>query len=96
MGQYIIIDYLKDENKKYPWYQNMENGKTPRYKLYKPRPYDDADYYWANSFDKNIWYIHFGNTYSIKNPIATIIGTENAINYLIKLNENVNPRMIYN
>ena len=74
----------------------MEDGKTPRYKLYKPRPYDDADYYWANSFDKNIWYIHFGDTYNIKNPIKKIIGTENAINNLIKLNENVNPRMIHN
>ena len=96
MEQYKIMDYLKEENKIYSWYQQMENGTKPRYKLYKPRPYDDADYYWANSFDKNIWYIHFGNTYSIKSPIATIISTENAINYLIKLNENVNPRMIYN
>lgn len=92
---YIIYDYLKDENKQYAWYNDMLNGKEPRYKLDKPRPYDDASYYWANSFDSENWYIHFGNTYNLSKA-EKINGSNNAIDRLIELNKDIQSKMVHN
>lgn len=30
---YKIQDLLKEDNSKYSWYQDVDNGKTPRYKM---------------------------------------------------------------
>lgn len=92
---YKITDYLKKENEIYSWYKDVLNGLNPRYKLDRPRPYDDASYYWANSFDNENWYIHFGNTYNLSKA-ELIVGTDNAINKLIELNKNIKSKIIHN
>lgn len=38
--------------KEYPMHDN-------RYQTFKARPYDDEDYYWAYSYDKEDWKIVF-------------------------------------
>lgn len=89
---YKIQDLLKEENEKYSWYQDVYDGKTPRYKMYKPRPYDDADYYYAMSFDKITWYLYFKGT---KIGVETR-GAEITNNTLIAFNSGIQSKMMYN
>lgn len=89
---YKIYDYLKDENKQYKWYNDIINGKMARYKMDKPRPYDDADYYTAISFDRNIWYL----CYKGQKIGVEIVGIDNTNVLLINFNKNINSRMIHN
>ncbi len=90
--KYEIDDLLKEENSEYSWYQDVYDGKTPRYKMDKHRPYDDADYYYAKSFDKITWYLYFKGT---KIGVETR-GIENTNNALIAFNSDIQSRMIHN
>lgn len=88
---YKIQDLLKKDNSKYSWYQDVYNGKTPRYKMYKPRPYDDADYYYAKSFDKITWYLYFkGQKIGVETR-----GIEITNNTLIAFNSDIQSKMRY-
>lgn len=89
---YKIYDYLKEENEKYSWYSDVYNGKSPRYKMNKPRPYDDAKYYYAVSYDKNLWYICFEN----EKIGLEVKGIELTNKVLIYFNQDIPSRMMYN
>ena len=81
---------MKDETEEYKGYILREvNGvKYP----FKPRPYDDADYYYAGSGDGKRWTIYFKGKYhySINGNFYDIV------DQLERLNQNINPKMIYN
>lgn len=47
---YKLNYYPKSEE--YPMHNNL-------YQTFKPRPYDDAEYYWAYTYDKKNWKIIF-------------------------------------
>lgn len=89
---YKIYDYAKEENKNYSWYEDVINNKKPRYKMDKPRPYNDADYYYAMSYDKNVWDIHFKG----KSIGLEVQGIEKINEILIYYNQDIPSRMIYN
>lgn len=89
---YKIYDLLKEDNSKYSWYQDVYNGKIPRYKMDKSRPYDDSDYYYAKSFDKITWYLYFkGQKIGVETREI-----ENTNNILIAFNSDIQSKMIYN
>ena len=90
--KYEINDLLKEENSKYSWYQDIYDGKRPRYKMDKPRPYDDADYYYAQSFDKITWYLYFKGS---KIGVETR-GIENTNNALVSFNSDIQSKMVHN
>lgn len=90
-NNYIIEDFLNNYNKRYSWYQDVYNGKIPRYKMDKSRPYDDADYYYAKSYDKNTWFLYFKG----KQVGVEIIGIENTNNTLIAFNKDISSRIMY-
>lgn len=58
----------------------------------KPRPYDDADYYYASSLDKVNWVIGYNGKRhaSIKGDFRDVV------DYLERLNKNIEPIMCHN
>lgn len=59
---------------------------------FKPRPYDNADYYYAKSYDGSLWIIGYkGKKYSeFKGSF------EDVVDYLENLNTYIKPKMCYN
>ena len=59
---------------------------------FKPRPYDDADYYHAKSCDGKRWTIYFKGKYlySINGNFYDIV------DQLERLNQNINSKIIHN
>lgn len=68
-------------------YPNHDN----RYQIFKARPYDDADYYWAYTYDKEDWKIIFKGK-----VIEQLKGTfEQIVDIVEDKNKNIKPRIIH-
>ena len=62
-----------------------------RYQTFKARPYDDADYYWAYTYDKENWRVVFKGKF-----VRTFIGTfEQVVDLIEKENKFIKPRMMH-
>ena len=63
-----------------------------RYQINKARPYDEADYYGAFSYDKKVWKITYKNK-----VIEEMPGTfENVVDYIESRNKSIKPQISYN
>ena len=62
-----------------------------RYQTFKARPYDDADYYWAYSYDKKKWKIVYK-----RKLIKQFDGTfEQVVDLIEDKNKDIQPRIIH-
>lgn len=79
---YELHYYPKCE--KYPNHNN-------RYSTFKARPYDDANYYWAYTYDKENWTIVFEGK-----VIQNLNGTfEQVIDLIEDQNKNIRPKIVH-
>lgn len=63
-----------------------------KYYTFKARPYDDAEYYWAYTYDKKHWAIVYNGRQAM-----TIESTfERVVDILERHNQNIKPIMCYN
>ena len=63
-----------------------------RYTTFKARPYDDADYYWAYTYDKECWNI----VYKGKRMDGVFVGTfEEVVDLIEEKNKNIKQKMIH-
>lgn len=70
------------KTKEYPMHDN-------RYQTFKARPYDDAKYYWAYTYDKENWII----CYHTK-KVSTFSGTfEEVVDFIESKNKNIKPKI---
>ena len=80
---YELHYYPKCE--RYPTHDN-------RYTTFKARPYDDADYYWAYTYDKEHWNI----VYKGKRMDGVFVGTfEEVVDLIEEKNKNIKQKMIH-
>lgn len=69
----------------YPMHDN-------RYQTFKARPYDDADYYWAYTYDKEHWFI----VYKGKRVDENIVGTfEEVVDFIENKNKTIKQKIIH-
>lgn len=61
-----------------------------RYQTFKARPYDEADYYWAYTYDKESWIISYKGTVVIENFVGTF---ENVVDFIEEKNQNIKPKI---
>lgn len=79
---YKLNNYLKCEQ--YPTHDN-------RYQTFKARPYDDAEYYWAYTYNKENWYIIFRGKI-----VRQFKGTfEEVVDFIEDKNKDIKPRIIH-
>lgn len=79
---YKLNHYPKCEE--YPTHDN-------RYQTFKARPYDDADYYWAYTYNKENWLIIFKGKI-----VRQFKGTfEEVVDFIEDKNKDIKPRMIH-
>ena len=69
-------------------YPNHDN----RYSTFKARPYDDAEYYWAYTYDKKHWRIVYKGRYVNKDFVGTF---EEVIDIIEEQNKNIKQKMIH-
>jgi hypothetical protein len=70
------------------YYPNNDN----MYATFKARPYDDAEYYWAYTYDKEHWNIVYKGNYFNKNFVSTF---EEVIDIIEEHNKDIKPKMIH-
>ena len=63
-----------------------------RYQTFKARPYDDAKYYWAYTYDKEHWKIAYDGKCVDQNFVGTF---EEVIDFIEEKNKTIKPRMIH-
>ena len=79
---YKLNYYPKCEQ--YPMHDN-------RYQTFKARPYDDADYYWAYTYDKENWKIIFKGK-----VVKEFNGTfEQVVDFIEEQNVNIKQKIIH-
>ena len=79
---YQLNHYPKCEE--YPTHDN-------RYQTFKARPYDDADYYWAYTYDKKNWKVVFK-----RRIVERLSGTfEEVVDFIEDKNKGIKPKMIH-
>ena len=79
---YELHYYPKCEQ--YPTHDN-------RYQTFKARPYDDAKYYWAYTYDKENWVIVFNGK-----VVQKLNGTfENVVDLIEDQNKNIKPCIVH-
>lgn len=69
--------------KKYPSHDN-------RYQTFKARPYDDAEYYWAYTYDKENWVVVYNCKVVVKNFVGSF---ENVIDFIEEKNKVIKVRI---
>lgn len=69
---------------RYPTHDN-------RYQTFKARPYDDADYYWAYSYDKENWIV----VYKGKQKQQFVGTFEQVVDLIEEQNQNIKGRYIH-
>lgn len=63
-----------------------------KYRTYKPRPYDDADYYWALTEDKWSWDVYYQGRL-----VRKCVGTfKEVVEALEEYNSKIKPKMMHN
>lgn len=63
-----------------------------RYQTYKARPYDDASYYWAYTYDK----VHWNIVYNGKSVNKDFVGTfEEVVEFIEDKNKNIKQKIIH-
>ena len=63
-----------------------------RYQTYKARPYDDAKYYWAYTYDTKQWKI----VYKGKCVDEKFVGTfEEVVDFIEEYNKDIKPKMVH-
>ena len=79
---YKLNYYPKCEQ--YPTHDN-------RYQTFKARPYDDADYYWAYTYDKENWKV------ILKGKMIKQFkgGFKEVVDFIEEKNKDIKPRMIH-
>lgn len=65
---------------------------TKRYSTHKSRPYDDAEYYWAYTYDKQHWVM----VYNGKRALTITTTFEKMVDILERHNQNIKPIMCHN
>lgn len=80
---YKLNYYPKCEQ--YPMHDN-------RYSTFKARPYDDAEYYWAYTYDKEHWCVVYDGKLIDKNFVGTF---ENVVDFIEERNKNIKPRIVH-
>lgn len=80
---YELHYYPKCEQ--YPTHDN-------RYTTFKARPYDDAEYYWAYTYDKEHWVVVYKGKCVDKNFVGTF---KEVVDIIEEQNKNIKPRMIH-
>lgn len=61
-----------------------------RYQTFKARPYDNAEYYWAYTYDKENWVV----AYNCKVVVKKFVGSfENVIDFIEEKNKNIKERI---
>lgn len=80
---YELHYYPKCEQ--YPTHDN-------KYSTFKARPYDDADYYWAYTYDKKNWCIVYKGKYVGKNFVGAF---EEVVDFIEEKNKNIKANMIH-
>ena len=79
---YKLNHYPKCEQ--YPKHDN-------RYQTFKARPYDDADYYWAYTYNKENWCIIFKGRI-----VRQFKGTfEEVVDFIEDKNKDIKPKIIH-
>ena len=79
---YKLNHYPKCEQ--YPTHDN-------RYQTFKARPYDDADYYWAYTYDKENWRVIFKGKL-----VKQFKGNfKEVVDFIEEKNQDIKPRMIH-
>ena len=79
---YELYYYPKDED--HPVWDN-------RYQTFKARPYDEAEYYWAYSYDKENWIVVYN-----RKRVQKFIGTfEQVVDLIEEQNKDIECRMCH-
>lgn len=79
---YTLNYYPKCEQ--YPTHDN-------RYTTFKARPYDDAEYYWAYTYDKKHWKVVFK-----RRVVKELSGTfEQAVDFIEEYNKDIKQRIVH-
>lgn len=77
----------------YKGYELRFSPMQNRLNTHKARPYDDAEYYWAFTYDKTHWNI----VYNGKLVEVDIIGTfESVVDFIETKNKTIKPIMCHN
>lgn len=77
-------DYKGYKLSYYPKYDN-------RYQISKPRPYDDADYYWAYTYDKENWRVVFKGKL-----VKQFKGNfKEVVDFIEEKNKDIKPKMMH-
>ena len=63
-----------------------------RYQTFKARPYDDADYFWAYTYDKLHWKIVYKGKFVNENFVGTF---EEVVDVIDERNEKIKAKMIH-
>ena len=80
---YKLNYYPKCEQ--YPMHDN-------RYKTFKARPYDDAEYYWAYTYDKQHWVIVYNGRIIEKEFIGTF---KEVVDIIEEKNKDIKQKIIH-
>ena len=74
------------------YYPKSEQHSTwdNRYQTFKARPYDEAEYYWAYTYDKMHWKIVYDRKYVDKNFIGTF---EEVVDFIEERNKDIKCRI---
>ena len=81
------------KNYKLNYYPKCEEHPTHdnRYQIFKARPYDDAEYYWAYTYDKKNWKVVFQ-----RRIVERVIGTfEEVVDLIEDKNKYIKPKIIH-
>lgn len=72
------------KNERYPIHDN-------RYQTFKSRPYDDADYYWAYTYDKENWIaVFYGKI------VKEFKGNfKEVVDFIEEKNKDIKPKIIH-
>lgn len=75
----------------YPKNGKLTHFDRDRYCTFKARPYDDADYYWAYTYDKTNWVVVYKGKITQR-----FVGTFHKVVDLIESrNQNIKPIMVH-
>ena len=69
---------------RYPTHDN-------RYQTFKARPYDNAEYYWAYSYDKENWIV----VYKGKQKQQFVGTFEQVVDLIEEQNQNIKSKMVH-
>lgn len=90
-GCYIMKEYRGYNLNFYPQCDRCP-AHDNRYQTVKARPYDDAEYFWAYSYDKQHWRIVYKGKFVNENFVGTF---EDVVDVIEERNEKIKAKMVH-